>query len=469
MYSHTPFPSVKKLGDTLLVIGGGILCLVPAIYVMRLAGVITSIPIMIWIFGGASILVGGLLTLIDNAQVLRLLGDKVVNGYKAMAILTLNALVLSAGLELAASSIFKIRSLISGPAQQPAEERNPRETVSYYASQDWSEQYWYEFKLSSKQRYYPYVGWRRAPFKGKTIEIDQNGVRLTPGANCSAKSFKVFAFGESSMWGTGSPDWGTIPAYLQKGLEKIRQGPVCVMNFAESAYVSMQDVIMLLIQLRSGNIPDVVLFYNIGGDVYSAYQSGRAGILENFDEVAARFEGRQEEPTFLDRLRSTYAYTLIDKIVGKLTIPNSQQQKPTPKLITYESKGVDVSNLSEAVAQDYLGHYKIVGALAQKYGFKYFFFLPPHLSVGNKPLTREEQEMTRNLKSEAALYKLVTAVYQVIDRESSKYPNFYSMAHVFDNYDSLMWIDTGHATPIGNQIITERILDIIQTRPSVEK
>jgi hypothetical protein len=76
------------------------------------------------------------------------------------------------------------------------------------------------------------------------------------------------------MWGTGSPNWDTIPANLQKGLEKLKKGPVCVMNFAESAYVSTQDVIMLQLQLRSGNVPDVVVFYNIGGDVYSAYQSG---------------------------------------------------------------------------------------------------------------------------------------------------------------------------------------------------
>src|SRR2546421_467749 len=80
-----------------------------------------------------------------------------------------------------------------------------RETVSYYASQDWAEQFWHEFRLTRKQRYYPYVGWRRAPFKGRTIEIDQNGIRVTPGADCRAASFKVFTFGGSTMWGTGSP------------------------------------------------------------------------------------------------------------------------------------------------------------------------------------------------------------------------------------------------------------------------
>ena len=472
---------MKKLGDILLVIGGGMLCLVPAIYLMRLAGVITSVHIMLWIFGGASILFGGLLTSIDKEQSLRLLGHKVVDCYKAVAILTLNALVLYAGLDFAARSIFKITDLISSPAQQLVGEGNPREKVSYYSSQDWAERYWYEHRLSSKQRYYPYVGWRRAPFKGEFIEIDQNGIRLTPGADCSAKSFKVFTFGESSMWGTGSPDWGTIPANLQKGLEKLKQGPVCVMNFAESAYTSTQDTIMLLLQLQAGNIPDLVLFYNIGGDIAAGYQSGRPGVHANLDDIAARFEGRSEPPTFVDRLRSTYSYSLIDQLMGKLTIANSQQKElghaglleraaPTPsEPAPYESKGIDVAKLSDLIVQDYLGNYKIVSALAQKYGFKYFFFAPPIVSLGNKPLTPEEQEMKYRLENDVALDKLLTAVYQTIERESSKYQNLYSMVHIFDHYDGLIWIDEGHVTPIGNQVIAKRMLDIIQARSFHEK
>jgi len=293
---------------------------------------------------------------------------------------------------------------------------------------------------------------------------------LTPGADCSAKSFKVFTFGESSMWGTGSPSWGTIAANLQKGLEKLRQGPVCVMNFAESAYVSTQDVIMLLLQLRSGNVPDVVLFYNIGGDIPAAYQSGRAGLPANLDEIAARFERRREPPTFVDWLKSTYSYDLINQLIGKLTIANPQQKKPTPgELVNYESMGIDAAKLSDSIVQDYLGNYEIVGALAQKYGFKYFFFLPPLVSLGNKPLTPEEQEMKHMMESDVALYKLFTAVYQTIERESSNYQNVYSMVHVFDRYDGLIWIDEGHVTPIGNQLIAKRMLDIIQARSSDEK
>ncbi len=397
--------------------------------------------------------------------------------YRAVAILTLNAIIVFACFELAAMGLSKVKTLSAGskPPQQLelVGEGTPRETVSYYASQDWAKRNWYEFRLSRKQQFYPYVGWRRAPFKGQTIEVDQNGGRLTPGADCSAKSFKMFTFGASEMWGTGSPSWGTIPAHLQKGLEKLRPGPVCVTNFAESAYVSMQNVIMLLTQLRSGNVPDVVLFYTLADDIYSGYQSGRSGVIENLSQVAAKFEGRQEAPTFtlVDRLRRTYSYSLIDQLMGKLTIADPQQEEePTAgKLVTYESMGVDVATLSDSVARDYLGSYKIVSALAKEYGFKYFFFVPPTIALGNKPLTPEEQDMKREAESQPAHHRLSTSVYDIVERESSKYQHLYSMVHIFDRYDSLMWIDGGHATPIGNQVIAERMLAVIQAQSSDRK
>ena len=374
----------------------------------------------------------------------------------------LNTLIVFACFELAATCVFKMTDVSSEPTEQRVGKEEPREKVSYYAAQDWAEQYWYEFELSRKQRYYPYVGWRRAPFRGQTIEIDQNGIRLTPGADCSATSFKVFTFGASEMWGTGSPDWGTIPAYLQKGLEKLRQGPVCVVNFAESAYVLMQDVITLLVQLRSGNVPDVVLFYGVGTDVYASYQTGRAGVHENLDQIAARFEGRQAPSTLVDWLRSTSSYVLVDRLMNKLTIAHPQQSK----LVTYESMGIDVAELGDLIVREYLQNYKIVRALAQEYSFEYFFFLPPRIILGDKPLTPEEQEMKYKATTEAGFYKLYMVVQQTLERKASAYSNIYSMASIFNHCDSLLWIDPSHTTPVGNQVISERMLDIIQVRSS---
>jgi hypothetical protein len=388
--------------------------------------------------------------------------------YKAIAVLTFNVLVVSAGLELTALGVSAIWELVSSSDERAAKQE--RRDVSYYASQDWAQEYWHEHDLSVTQRYYPYVGWRRAPFRGRTIEVDQNGIRLTPGADCRPTSFKVFTFGASEMWGTGSPNWETIPAHLQKGFEKLREGPICVTNFAETAYVSTQDLITLMVQLRSGNVPDVVLFYDIGDDVYSAYQSGRAGTTENLDELAARFDKRPDR--VLDRLRDTYSYALLDKLMGRLTIADSEQKDRSPeaKLVTYESMGVDLATLSEAIVRNYFGNYEIVSALAQKYGFKYFFFLPPRLSTGNKLLTSEEQRIRRKeIETEAAAYRLFVAVYQTIDRHSSRYPNFHSLNNVFDQYDSFVWIDAAHVTPLGNRLIASRMLDIIQGASSHTK
>jgi hypothetical protein len=385
--------------------------------------------------------------------------------YKAVAILVLNTLLLFACFELAARGVFKMVSVLATPTDQLLGEGNPRETVSYYLSQDWAKQYWYEFRLTRTQRYYPYVGWRRAPFKGQTIEIDQESVRGTPGADCRAHTFKVFTFGASAMWGTGAPNWGTIPAYVQQGLAKRIPGPVCVRNFAESAYVVMQDMIMLLMQLRSGNVPDVVLFYNLDGDTYAAYQSGRAGVPENLTQLAARFEGRREPSTVVGQLRQTSAYALIDKLMDKLTIATPQPQAPPPrKLLTYESMGIDVAQLSAGIVQTYLANYTIVSALAHQYGFQYYFFLPPSISLGNKPLTSEEQAIKERAESDAALAKLYAAVYQTLERASAHYPHLYSLVHIFDQYDELLWIDEGHVTPIGYHVIAERMLDVIQAR-----
>ena len=382
--------------------------------------------------------------------------------YRAVAILTLNTLVLLVCFEAAAVGILKVSSVFSRPTEKLVGEGNPREKVSYYSSQDWAERYWYEFRLSRTQRYHQYVGWRRAPFKGRTIEIDENGVRVTPGSDCSAGSFRVFTFGESTMWGTGSPDWGTIPANLQKGLTRLKQGPVCVMNFAETAYNTTQDVLTLVTQLRSGNVPDLVVFYSIGGEVGAAYESGRADVHANFNQIAARFEGRLPPVTIVDRLRSTSAYSLIDQLVGKLAAANPQQPAPTrSELVTYEGRGMDVEKLSESIVNDFFGNYKIVSSLAREYNFKYFFFLPPLITFGNKLLTPEEQEMKQRMESQAGALRLVTAVYQLIERESSKHQNIHSLVHIFDPYDSLIWIDGGHVTPIGNQLIAAKMLAVM--------
>jgi lysophospholipase L1-like esterase len=405
---------------------------------------------IVLICSGVVALIGGLVFQITSQQSPSKLGRQILTSHKAVAIVTLNTLILFACLELAAAFVTKVWK---EPVKMTDEDL-PRAHTSYYASQTWAKQYWREFSLTRPELYRDYVIWRRAPFTGQFININRDGIRLTPGAVCGANSYKVFAFGGSTMWGTGSPDWGTTPAYLQADFNALKHGPVCVMNFGESAYVSTQSVIELEVQLQLGNVPDLVIFYDGVNDVYAAYQSGRP-THQNFDHIAAKLNNGESSSSFVAWIESSNSFHLFKRLVAELRKepPNSKER------VTYKTMGVDTATLSDSVVQTYLSNYQIVDALARKYGFKFFFFWQPVISIGDKPLTSEEQDMRRQM--EPALIELYEAVYRRVQRVANEYENLYYIAEMFNSLDSGIWIDYAHVNPVGNRFIAEKIFGVI--------
>jgi len=382
-------------------------------------------------------------------------GLRIRYGYKALAILVLNTLLIAAGLELASRALTDLRDA-SRSANESAPD--PREKSSYYLGKTWAPQYWREFELSRKMQYQSYVVWRRAPFTGATINIDHAGVRRTPGAVCDAGSYKVLAFGDSMMWGTGSPDWGTIPAYLQAAFAKHESRPVCVVNFGESAYVSTQSVIMLLTRLHAGDVPDLTLFYDGPNDVYTAFQSGRATDHQNAEQIARLFEhrGRAESSPLAQLLDRSALFRVSRGLVNRLA------QAPPPSPLTYETMGIDPTALAEAVVRTYLDNYNVVDALAHKYGFKYAYFWPPYISAGKKHLTEEEEALKREV--DPSLAKLYALVYHTMESRILQHENLHSLTPIFDGHDSLIWIDDVHVTPVGNELIADGMLRTVGRR-----
>ena len=410
--------------------------------------------------GGIVALVAGFISQITDRQSFSPLGQRIVNSYKAVALVTLNTLILFACLELAATFVNRIWK----EPDPDGDENSPRAHTSYYASQPWAKQYWKEFTLSRPLLYREYVIWRRAPFEGNFININGDGIRLTPGAVCSANSYKVFTFGGSTMWGTGSPDWGTIPAYLQADLTALRHGPVCVMNFGESAFVSTQGVIELIRQLQSGNVPDLVIFYDGVNDVYAAYQSGRS-THQNFDQIAAKLKKGESPLSFVAWIESSNSFHLFKRLVAKLR----QKPRKSADLVTYKTMGIDTATLSDSVVERYISNYEIVDALAQKYRFKFLFFWQPVISIGDKPLTSEEQEMRRRMEPmEPDVIELYESVYRRVQQVAKKYENLYFMVNIFDEYEPLVWIDEAHVTPVGNRMIAQKMFKSLEALTSAK-
>jgi lysophospholipase L1-like esterase len=448
---------MTRLGGILITFGGGMILLSAATTYLRSAGHPgVSLHPVLFMLCGASLLFVGLLFRASNFENLEHLGQRTSALYKGLATLTLNVFIVFVCLDLGVRVLYEAREAIFPAA--PQQVADIRANSPYYRTQPWGAQFWREFVASRRNRYQPHVLWRRAPMTGQTINVDEQGIRVTPGAECTAGSFKVFAFGGSTMWGTGSPDWATIPAYLQSGIKAVKDGSVCVINFGESGFNSTQGVIELMVQLQQGNIPDVTISFDGVNDIYAAYQSGRPGVNENNEQLAARFERREvpKKNPVIALLELSSLHDLAVSLVTKLRpeVPSA------PKVVNYETKGIDPGNLADSIVQTYRGNYNIVGSLAQRYGFKSFFFWPPYIAVGKKALTPDEVELKRAV--DPALTKLYLLAYHKIELLAPQQKNLLYLGGIFDNYQPLLWLDDVHVTPEGNKLIAQRMLQVIK-------
>jgi lysophospholipase L1-like esterase len=83
------------------------------------------------------------------------------------------------------------------------------------------------------------------------------------GQGCSrAKARKVWVFGGSTIFGIGTPDSATIPSYLSRELNAHSSDCVEVTNLGAEGYVTNQELILLLQQLKAGHRPDIAVFYD---------------------------------------------------------------------------------------------------------------------------------------------------------------------------------------------------------------
>jgi hypothetical protein len=161
--------------------------------------------------------------------------------------------------------------------------------------------------------------------------------------------------------------------------------------------------------------------------------------------------------------RSFALFSLANSLLHKL----SRDPQASGISVTYESMGVDAAALSDSIVQRYFRNYKMVDALARQYGFEYAFVWAPHLSNSRKPLVADEKEIMQAV--DPALMKLYHLTHQNIVRSAGQHRNFYYLGNVFDEYQSHLWIDDAHVTPVGNQMIAAKILEIVTQSKSFKR
>lgn len=319
-------------------------------------------------------------------------------------------------------------------------------------------EYWKEFEQSNRVLYHQYVLWRRAPFHGELISINDDGIRRTLHTQCDddGKTFTVWMFGDSVLWGAGSSDAETIPSLIARDYEKAGK-PVCIVNFGEKGWSNTQEMIGLMEQLKHAvRKPDAVLFYDGGTEAFAAYQSGRADVHSNFNLFSNFLDNwATTKKAGFAYLRQTNTFRMLDKIAARAPFHGSAAEPSKPAL--------DVETLSAAVVKNYQQNIQIIDLLAKQYGFRPIFTWYPNLAVGHKELTPYEQDV---LRFQYEQFPDLGRMYQAVYRRAPeiKSPEFYDLENLVDDQKSSLYVGISHMKPAGDQIVADCLFNILEER-----
>ncbi len=361
-------------------------------------------------------------------------------------------------LEGSLTVLYRIRDQI-GPKSQ--ETVDPRTEADGYQGVSWAEDYFIEFLASGDSRWEPYVYWRRKPFTGKYININNEGIRYTwngsePHDGTAINGMNIYMFGGSTLWGTGARDEFTVPSYLSKLLFQAGCN-VTVTNFGESGYVNTQEVIVLLRLLQEGSKPDIVVFYDGVNDAYSTYQSGAAGFPQN--------EGNREEDFNLTRdskragdlsrivlsnfVKRLSLYRLASSVVGRMQGLSAQRANAAR----------DDDKLASDTEQVYAANMEIVEQLGQHWGFIPIFYWQPVIYSKDRLTPYEQGQATASKDIESVLRSAYGHVRS--SAALARRSDFHNLDDVLNGYDKPFYIDFAHLTEYGNKVVAERMFDDI--------
>jgi lysophospholipase L1-like esterase len=320
----------------------------------------------------------------------------------------------------------------------------------------WAAEFWKEEAQRRKGHnggYVPFRIWGTPEWHGKYVNNDkvEGGVvrrtvdNLSP--ECKSRAVtSIGMFGGSTLYGSGVPDWATIPSQLSTELNKLPNHCVAITNFGTEAYNSNQELLLLLEQLKVGRHPDVVIFYDGVNDSYTGtYQPGVASAHMQYAQISARVESKLAGK--LEFLRHSYALLLIRRML-------MSKQKQDPAAIEAATKEKAVQTLD-----NYEANLGMVRALAGIYHFKVFAFWQPSLAYGSKPVVPYETDLIRvdtNSPDGSAL-KPMHFAYAEADRRSAGHHDFVFLGDIFDSEQEPLYLDEWHLGPKGNEIVAAEI------------
>ena len=344
---------------------------------------------------------------------------------------------------------------------RPDPQESIADTSPAYSGYPWASEFWKEERSrwnSQHGSYEPFRIWGVAPWNGKYINTDSSPYGIwrrtinPPNRACEKQSsFEVWMFGGSTLYGTGVPDWATIPSYLSRDLNSATTACIVVRNFGVEGYVTNQEVILLMEQLKGGRRPGMVIFYDGVNDAYAgAVSPGVPTAHMSLSNIKARVEGTVAGR--LDFLRSSYTLQLAVAALNSLRMGGAAK------------RGVDET---ESKAVTTLGNYErnlqFATILGNAYGFRVFSFWQPAFVYGHKSLFPFEVTIAGNQAAKNS-FNILAKVYQDAERRAAMDHTFVFLGNVFDSVKEPVYIDKWmHLAPGGNELVARSVARYVES------
>jgi len=331
-----------------------------------------------------------------------------------------------------------------------------------YDNYPWAEDFWRaeRARLAYEQRtvppYEPFRMWSWPRWHGKYVNVEETELGLLrrtvnpvrPGCDKQVTK-KVWFLGGSTAWGMSAPDIATIPSYLSQKLNAHANSCFEVFNLGIIGYVTNQEMIYLLQELKAGQRPDIAIFYDGINDTYiGAYWPALPATHSDYFEIKAKLESKiLSWPELVQR---SYFLQILSKL-----------QERAQARLRGERPQRERAALAKATLDNYESNLHLVRVLARAYGFDVRFFWHPSLLYGKKPLTPLE----KSLRETGEFPKAVQAVYEEAERRASSSGEFVFLGRIFDQASEPLYVDEFHLGPRGNEIVAESIATAIQSTP----
>ncbi|MFO7627870.1 MAG: SGNH/GDSL hydrolase family protein [Candidatus Fermentibacteraceae bacterium] len=382
------------------------------------------------------------------------LGRRFSGAYRALSVILLNMLMVLLVIELASFGVMKAFIAFGNDASPGTVSSRGVELP--------------DRSSEPPNRYEPYLLWKTVPDLPPPESSDSLGRRMTTGSSPDPGALSIHVFGSSLVWGLGVPDSSTIPSLMASILGETFQRPVRIVNHGVVGWVSTQEVIHLMLLLRDGLRPDIVVFINGFNDVVSAYQSGVPGAHYKLFIIGARVEGRAGQapaPSIIEQLIWGTNTADLALALGYDRPVRTEVTEREGSEATTAQAGI----LAAETAALYARNLDLATRLSEAYGFQCYFLLQPAIWAGDKPLTEHELQVEAGGfpgypdGSDTFYTELFTSAYGSMDSIMGSRDNALSLVGAFDTVTATLFQSPSgcHVTSEANRILAEAVCSLI--------